>query len=171
MSGLAAPTLPSRHRERTPMEIAGSYLQRAPVDLSGMAAALGLAVNMNATMPAGLSGRIIRGGDGAAGYRIEINGAHSSNRKRFTLAHEIAHYLLHRDMIGDGVEDSALYRSRLSSATETEANRLAADLLMPAPLLRTIYNAGVRWTAGLTRAFEVSEEAMAIRLRQLRLAP
>lgn len=79
-----------------------------------MAEALGLTVNMDASLPRNISGRIVRGGNGRAGYYIKVNGAHSPYRKRFTLAHEIAHHLLHRDQIGDGIEDNALYRSRLS---------------------------------------------------------
>jgi Zn-dependent peptidase ImmA (M78 family) len=85
------------------------------------------------------------------------------------LAHEIAHYLLHRNLIGDGIEDTALYRSRLSDTVEVEANRQAASMLMPAPLVRRVYNAGLRWLQGLSSAFQVSEEAMRIRLQQLRL--
>lgn len=156
---------------RLPLDIAGGFLHEAPVDLLGMAAALGLAVEMEAELPPELSGRITRAGAGRAGYSIAINSTHSKNRKRFTLAHEIAHYLLHRDLIGDGIEDSALYRSRLSSEVETQANQLAAEMLMPRKLVRNVFRAGVKSLAGLSAAFEVSEEAMRIRLRQLRLAP
>lgn len=156
----------------SPLAIAGAFLHEAPVDVTAMAKALGLTVDMDAEMSPELSGRIRRGGIGPAGYHIEVNGAHSSNRKRFTLAHEIAHYLLHRDLIGDGVEDNTLYRSStLSDQTEIEANRLAAQILMPAPLVRNIYGAGAKSLVGLCAAFQVSEEAMRIRLRQLRLAP
>lgn len=154
-----------------PLTIAGRFLNEAPVNLMAMADALGLTVNMNTEMPSNLSGRIVRGGEASAGYHIEVNRAHSPYRKRFTLAHEIAHYLLHRDQIGDGIEDSALYRSRLSDQVEVEANRLAAQILMPPKLVRDVYNAGLRWLAGLSQAFQVSEEAMRIRLQQLRLAP
>lgn len=155
----------------TPLGVAGPFLRSAPVDVEAMAEALGLAVNMDAALPADISGRIMRGGNGPAGYYIELNGRHSFNRRRFTLAHEIAHYLLHRDKIGDGVEDNALYRSRLSDYIEIEANRLAAQILMPAKLVRDIHDAGLRQPAGLSQAFQVSEEAMRIRLEQLRLGP
>jgi len=154
----------------TPMAVASSFLHTAPVDLLGMADALGLTVNMNATLLADVSGQIMRTGTGSAGYHIDVNKVHSSNRKRFTLAHEIAHYLLHRDLIGDGVTDDALYRSRLSDAVEVQANKLAAQMLMPAQLVRGVYRL-VKDMAGLTAAFQVSDEAMRIRLRELRLGP
>ncbi len=46
---------------------------------------------------------------------------------------------------------------------------LAANILMPSHLVRRIYRAGIRSIAALTRALEVSEPALRIRLRQLRL--
>ena len=57
-------------------------------------------------------------------------------RRRFTIAHEIAHFLLHRDKIGDQLSDDAMYRSSLSSDDERAANRLAADILMPMGLIQ-----------------------------------
>jgi len=153
-----------------PMAVASSFLHTAPVDLLGMAGSLGLTVDMDARLSADVSGQIIRAGTGSAGYHIDVNKAHSPNRKRFTLAHEIAHYLLHRDLIGDGIEDDALYRSRLGGAVEVEANKLAAQMLMPAQLVRNVYRL-VKDMAGLTAAFQVSDEAMRIRLRELRLGP
>lgn len=156
---------------RTPLEIAGEFLNEAPVDVLGMARALGLSVDMQAPLAPEISGRITLVNADPPTYRIEVNRSHSEKRKRFTLAHEIAHYLLHRDLIGDGIEDNALYRSRLSNEIEAQANRLAARILMPPELVRKIYRAGVKSLSGLCAAFEVSEDAMRIRLEQLGLAP
>jgi Zn-dependent peptidase ImmA (M78 family) len=157
----------SQPNATNPMSIAASFFHTAPVDLEKMAGALGLSVNMNAKLPADVSGSIIRSD---RSYRIDVNSTHSFNRKRFTLAHEIAHYLLHRDLIGDGIQDNALYRSRLSDFIEIQANKLAAQMLMPAPLVRDVYRV-VKSLVGLTAAFQVSEEAMRIRLKELGLAP
>lgn len=65
------------------------------------------------------------------GFVIRINRSHSANRQRFTMAHELAHYLLHRDEIGDGIQDDMLYRSSKADKLEFEANRFASSLLMP----------------------------------------
>lgn len=152
----------------TPIEVVGRFLDSAPVDLDGMAAALGLEVVHHPSLPDDVSGKIERAG---GGYRITVNARHSATRQRFTLAHEIAHYVLHRDLIGDGIVDNAMYRStRLSSEFETQANRFAADILMPAALLRRVYRKeGVRDLVTLMERFGVSEQAMRIRLNSLRL--
>ncbi len=159
----------SARSDETPLEIARSFLDSAPVDLDSMADALGLLVQVDAEMDPSLSGLILRSRDSRAGFRIAVNGRHSPARRRFTLAHEIAHYLLHRDHIGDGITDNVLYRSGLSDELEIQANSLAANLLMPAELVRRVYRAGLKFIAGLSQAFQVSEEAMRIRLRQLHL--
>jgi Zn-dependent peptidase ImmA (M78 family) len=157
--------------DRQPMAIVASYFDKAPVDLLGMARELGLTVDLNSPMQANQSGSIRKDANAKAGYHIDINSDHSDNRKRFTLAHEIAHYLLHRDLIGNGINDTAMYRSNLSDDREIEANSLAGRLLMPADLLRRVYRTGLMHLSGLSRAFEVSDEAMRIRLKQLRLNP
>ena len=154
---------------QTSFDIISAFLASAPVNLEGMAEALGLTVDTNADLPDDASGRISRMPANPLQYKIEVNHRHSSRRKRFTLAHEISHYLLHRDQIGDGVTDSAMYRSRLSDYIETEANRLAAELIMPANLLRPVWRAGFRSLVDLCNRFDVSEEALRIRLKQLRL--
>jgi predicted transcriptional regulator len=152
--------------QKTPVEIVGSFLDRVPVDLEGMARSLGLGVQRDPDMPSDISGKIEKAG---AGYRITVNGKHPPQRQRFTLAHEIAHYVLHRDLIGDGVIDNAMYRSaRLSDEIERQANRYAADLLMPAVAVRRLFRReGVRSLADLSERFDVSREAVNIRLKDL----
>ena len=59
----------------------------------------------------------------------------SYTRKRFTLAHELGHYLLHTDEkfeCSSDINDS-------SSPEEIEANRFAAYLLVPDHLLKKVY--------------------------------
>ncbi|MFN7390175.1 MAG: ImmA/IrrE family metallo-endopeptidase [Brevundimonas sp.] len=134
--------------------------------LSAIARELGLQLKAS-TLPAGVSGEIRP--DGAGGFVIKVNRHDSSRRQRFTIAHEIAHYLLHRDQIGMGISDDALYRSSLSDAREAEANRLAADLLMPANAVQVeVDNARQLQVedivAFVADKFEVSEAAMKIRL-------
>jgi Zn-dependent peptidase ImmA (M78 family) len=155
------------------MEVVQDYLADAPVDLTAMAEALGLEVDMCVPMSPEVSGRIIRRASrfGEERYRIEVNGSHHPRRQRFTLAHEIAHFLLHRDLLGAGIEDNEMYRSGLPDPIEWEADRYAAELLMPAKLVRMAYRAGATSVARLADAFDVSFAAMNIRLRQLKLAP
>ena len=93
-----------------------------------------------------------------------------SRRLRFTLAHEIAHYVLHRDLMGGvGLIDDALYRSKLGAWYERQANRMAADILMPAALVRGLYRGGMRSLAFSSETLDVSDAAVRIRLSELGL--
>lgn len=160
---------PVSDRAETAFDIANRFRDSPPVDLEGMARALGIEVFPRAELSDGVSGRLSRRIDasGRTSFSIDVNGRHSEARRRFTLAHEIAHYLLHRDLMRDGIVDNAMYRSGLPAPVETEANRLAAELLMPPNLIRTFWRAGIQSLSQLCTAFGVSEEAMRIRLKQL----
>lgn len=139
------------------------------VPLGAIAKGLGINV-MLATLPLEISGQIKRDKE-ANQYEILINRYENRRRQRFTLAHEIAHFLLHQDLIGDGLSDDILYRSGLPEAKEFEANRLAADLIMPLDLI-------VKYTLDkdpqsqstareLADIFQVSDMAMGVRLEHL----
>ena len=142
-----------------------SFQESIPVKLSSLAKELGLKV-VSSTLPVGISGEI-RPSPG--GFVISVNRHDSSQRQRFTVAHEIAHYLLHRDQIGNGISDDALYRSSLSDWREAEANRLAAEILLPREKIDQQMTAlqGVEGdvvVSTLAKDFGVSEIAMKIRI-------
>lgn len=152
--------------QATPVEIVGRFLGHEPVPLDEIAQALGLDVVYSRVLPDDISGKIERAGPR---YRVTVNARHTRQRQRFTLAHEIAHYVMHRDLIGDGVTDNAMYRSGLSDAIEQQANRYAADILMPASTVRRAYRNGVKSFAEMAQLFDVSTDAARIRMRDLRL--
>jgi Zn-dependent peptidase ImmA (M78 family) len=121
-------------------------------------------------MRTGVSGQIAREG---GRYIIRVNRNEARERQRFTIAHELAHYLLHRDVIDgspDGITDNVLYRSGASESIEYEANRLAAELIMPMGLIekRLKEDFGGLVTEAtiesLAASFQVSKSAMEIRL-------
>ena len=147
----------------TAIDVVGRFLTHTPVDLDGMADALGLTVERT-PLGGDIAGKIERR---ARGYHVTLNSRDSARRRRFTLAHEIAHFVLHRDLIGDGITDSGLYRSSLTDEIERQANRYAADLLMPAAKVRQFWREGLRSIAQMATQFEVSHEAAEIRLRYL----
>lgn len=100
-------------------------------------------------------------------YLILLNSIHSETRKRFTLAHELAHYLLHEPkavMLG-----SARRRRRWSSFQEREAEAFAACLLMPRGMVLDEVKRMGRDPKVLARRFWVSRRAMEIRMEELRL--
>lgn len=156
------------HLNQAERETIAEFLREAPVSLSAIANSLGLRV-VSAKLPNGISGEIRPDSSAPAGFTIRVNKNDPARRQRFTVAHEIGHYLLHRDQIGDGITDDVLYRSTLSDSREAQANRMAADLLMPAAVVNTwIERARTLQVEDLVSflsdKFNVSTAAMKIRL-------
>jgi IrrE N-terminal-like domain len=150
------------------LAVVRNFISEFPVRVAQLADALGLEI-VKAPLSPNISGMIEPSETAPSGFKIKINKFEMPERQRFTAAHEIAHYLIHRDSIKNGIVDSALYRSNLSSAKEAEANKLAADILMPrALLLRELDElGGVRDAVSaeyLARKFKVSVPAMKVRL-------
>lgn len=144
------------------------HMAEIPVKLGAMAHELGLLVKLS-TMKPGESGMIAKVDDN---YMIRINRHETRERQRYTLAHEIAHFLLHRDVIDQsvaGIVDNVLYRSGAPEKMEYEANRLAADLVMPKTLVATkVKSLGALVSEEvidhMANTFQVSKVAMEIRL-------
>lgn len=136
------------------------------VDVRQRAAELGVWVYSDA-LPVGVSGMLLKDPkyNSPSGFVIFTEKTEAAVRQRFTAAHELGHFALHKHLIGDGVQDNYLLRSdRLSSWVEVEANKYAADLLMPYDKIDEAMRQGIRSPKALARAFGVSEIAMAIRL-------
>ena len=143
------------------------FQNTVPVDVNDIARHLGLSVWEFKNFPNTTSGKLFRDDNygGTSGWSIGVNASESYERKRFTVAHEIAHYLLHRDQINNELSDDSFYRSKkLSSTQEHQANRLAAEILMPFHLLQRAQNEGIRDIDELAKRFGVSAVAMKIRL-------
>jgi Zn-dependent peptidase ImmA (M78 family) len=98
-------------------------------------------------------------------YFIYVNVKDPYKRQRFTIAHELAHFILHKHLFENrALIDNELYRSGLNNEYETEANKLAADILMPWHLINSAMNENIRTIPELAKRFQVSDSAMAIRL-------
>lgn len=147
------------------LRIISQFTENVPVKVGALATALGINVVV-APLPLNVSGLIQPNPDGS--FQIKVNRFEPKERQRFTIAHEIAHFLLHQDRLGSGIVDSILYRSKLSSRLEAEANRLAADIIMPADKVRDAIAAerkkgNTRIVETLAATFSVSKQAMGIR--------
>lgn len=93
---------------------------------------------------------------------LGVNGRHHRHRRRFTIGHELAHILLkHPPESHCTPKEIALYN--------TEADECAAELLMPASLLMQ-WLPITRSVSNLAYAFDVSEEAMKVKVRHLKVA-
>ncbi len=149
-------------------KIIEKYSKETPVRLGAIARDLGIEVYRSSLKP-NISGLIEPSPTAPSGFRIKINRHESDERQRFTLAHEIGHFILHRYDIGGGVVDNTLYRSNLSSRKEMEANRFAANLIIPLANLREEIGEMGRaisddTVVALAKKFRVSQQAMSIRL-------
>lgn len=146
------------------IEIIRSRQQSIPVQTVDIANDLGIKVYKVPKWPNDLSGMVRKNTDSAGGFDIFVNAEHSVTRRRFTIAHEIAHVILHPHLIGDGITDDALLRSGLSNSVEAQANRMAADILMPRDKIDECVLGGKTSVKELADQFNVSVQAMAIRL-------
>jgi hypothetical protein len=148
--------------------IVEQHTSSIPVRIGKLGQDLGLEIVLAGLSP-NISGLIEPSPTAPSGFVIKANKYESDERQRFTIAHEIGHFLLHRDHIKNGVVDNVMYRSSLSSRKETEANKLAADILMPNSLvLRELSEIGGKRdeiaAIALARKFRVSAAAMKVRL-------
>jgi Zn-dependent peptidase ImmA (M78 family) len=112
-------------------------ISRPPVPVENLARALEIDVRYSPGKE-DVSGALIRDGESVV---IAVNSAQHENRQRFTIAHEIGHFLLHKGTQVHFDEDFRVnYRNAVSSEAtnigEIEANRFAAALLMPEDFLR-----------------------------------
>ena len=150
------------------------HQQEAPVNIEGIIRNLGIKLDKKADLDVHISGQIQKLPDN--GYQISTNKENHYFRQRFTMAHELGHYLFHRKMIGDGVDDDMMFRSTIegnffnqsiTQSEETEANQFAASVLMPARLISNLQKEGFNTAAELAKKLQVSETAMSIRLDSL----
>ena len=100
-------------------------------------------------------------------YTIGINKKHHRNRQRFTFAHELGHYYLHKGKNDVEFEDEVLYRIENSSSIEYAANEFAARLLIPEGRLAEKIKEGLTDLNELADYFEVSLDAMKYRVLSL----
>lgn len=112
---------------------------------------------------------------------IAVNKTHSPTRQRFTIAHEIGHLILHSELIHRVHVDKGknfrqkLYRDGRSKIgediLEIEANRFAAELLMPSFLLKKdVKNFYIDFNeepSEIAELYNVSPQAMSIKLMEL----
>ncbi|ATQ27342.1 ImmA/IrrE family metallo-endopeptidase [Rhodococcus ruber] len=94
---------------------------------------------------------------------IQLNRAESFTRQRFTLAHEYKHIIDHgaatRLYVGSATTSAA-------AQAEQAADYFAGCLLVPRRLLKRAWGNGLQRPRDLARHFQVSEQAIAVRLAQ-----
>ena len=103
---------------------------------------------------------------------IIVNSKHSKNRQRFSMAHELGHYLGGHEDFDDEqrthIDPSKKYLNP-QYRQEEEADEFAAELLMPDFLLKVDVIENKLTLSELATKYKVSEQAMTIQLVNLEL--
>lgn len=145
------------------------YQKEIPIPIVKLANSFNIEVYKVSDMKSDISGAIINE-NGI--YTIYTNKNELEYRRRFTIAHELSHFMLHKDIINnhlngnltDAKENGGImYRSKLSNIFEKDANKLAAEILMPLEKVTELYF-NCKNIKKLAKEFMVSEQAMAIRI-------
>lgn len=114
-------------------------------------------------------GALVRNPDNPNEWGIFYNAKARQERQRFTLAHELGHFVLHRDSLASfNCDKESIYTGADTlKLIEREADEFASNLLMPGDLLRqriTGKRIDFHLLGELAKEFGVSLEAMCIRL-------
>lgn len=113
-----------------------------------------------------VSGYIKKEGDK---FVISINKAQTPLRQRFTLAHELGHYTIHKSQLTGQHTDISLFRDSNEDRLGIEyvANDFAAELLMPEDGFRNAIAEGENTPRQLSALFQVTEKAVLYRAYKL----
>jgi len=120
--------------------VAQKFIKTAPPDLTALCRDLGLRIR---EVPAnGFDGALVRSKAGQKGIVAVKASIREKSRKRFTIAHEIGHFVIpHHRNLGNICEDRKIESfDRHLNQPEIEANEFAAELLLPSALLRRRFN-------------------------------
>lgn len=164
--------------EQAAQELLKRFGDEIPVDVSAIAEYYGASIRFG-NFDDSVSGMVVlRQGQPLIG----VNARHHPNRQRFTVAHELAHLILHKDIASFFLDEkSILFRDQVSSegtsTLEIEANAFAAELLMPRARIQEcvsmnpidIFDDTV--LKRLAARFGVSTQAFVIRLARLGYQP
>jgi Zn-dependent peptidase ImmA (M78 family) len=103
-------------------------------------------------------------------WHIYININESEVRKRFTIAHELGHFIFHKDRYaatGTSSPDQIFFRNENNNLIERDANDFAADLLMPEEIFKTYIDEGYNTIDALADKFGLSTSAVKYRAYKL----
>jgi Zn-dependent peptidase ImmA (M78 family) len=162
----------TRHQitERVTQILSENYFDTPPVDMRKLLENYGIVIHER-TFPlkhANISGFVTFADDDKTAPVFVINKSDSNDRKKFTLAHEFGHWILHKQELIDDPALSILYKSPLGSETtdqiEIEANQFAAQLLVPDAMLRAEHENTSEHKKDLAEKFKVGEDIIGFRL-------
>lgn len=165
VSAVGSPIAGVRIQENLHQRLLEASLLAVPINILAIAEFLGLEV-VEEPMDDDLSGYLEQR---SGTWVVGVNSLHHKNRKRFTVAHEIAHFVLHSAEKDSFHDQTFARRNGVSGANhmEREADNFAANLLMPEGDVRRLVASGVTTLSGLAERFGVSALAMKYRVQNL----
>lgn len=152
-------------------------IQERPIDVEKIAKLLKIKIVKLSFENNEVSGLLKR--KGSEGKPVmAINENHPKERQRFTIAHEIGHFILHDTSLVHVDTEKVYFRDNNSStatkAKEIQANQFAAELLMPNFLLiedlKKILDADgkvIDAIPKLSKEYKVSDQAMLIKVGKM----
>ena len=150
----------------TQILVDNDMLYKVPVDVVEIANAYGINVYV-ADLSNEISGAI-RYNQEAKKFEILVNKNNAEVRQRFTIAHELGHYFLHREILkNEEVHIDVLYRSETQTDITTKEQEKEVDYFAGALLINRmiIEKLNENYTvAELAKILKVSSSAMAVRL-------
>lgn len=171
-------TILEKIKGKTPMELLEEYKipLTPPIDLSKLLEKIGIStiaqdfteIEKNSNVEPGcVLGAAISKGDSLA---IFYRKSDSYNRKKFTIAHELAHCCLHTDSLRISHVELRI-ADYTTNEKERDANTFAGELLIPKNILMEKYEEFIIPSLKtLSEIFEVSYNVMAARLDHLGLS-
>lgn len=140
-----------RNQQRTPaqfaVELFSEHWSGFPIDPRVIAARTGVLVRQSYTLPGDVAGVIARE-SAASPFTILVNGNDPRREQRFTVAHELGHYMRLKEQgrlsrrLGFVEDREDLSILNATEDAEVDANQFAAELLMPVSALMVWYHSG-----------------------------
>jgi Zn-dependent peptidase ImmA (M78 family) len=143
------------------------FIDNYEIDIEKIVTENGLILERDNSLESSLSGSLSKDKKRDK-WIIKVNGNHHIKRQRFTIAHEFAHYILHKDEQGTFVDEEIYFRKDHASAIEYNADNFASELLIPEVLFKeAVINRGIKKIKDLSDLFNVSSAAINMRAEKL----
>ena len=170
-------TVLKKIRNKSAIELLEEYGldKTAPIDIEQLLRAIGISaigkdfseLEKRLDKPKGsILGMLLSSGNNAAIFYRKDD---SYNRRRFTIAHELAHAINHSDN-EPHIEYRMAEKEMEEDPVEKNANIVAGEILIPLPLLKKEYlKLDIPSSTVLANIFKVSQNVMEARLKYLKI--
>lgn len=143
------------------------FIEGNKVDIEKIVESKGIILEKDTNMDSSISGTLTKNKE-LDKWVIKVNAKHHIKRQRFTIAHEFAHFCLHKDDRGVFVDEEIYFRKKYRSSIEFNTDSFASELLMPKDLfVKAVKVDGIKRIKDLAESFNVSKLAIEYRAEEL----